>query len=210
MRQLVFILLIASTTYGQADPKIDYVRLGSLASVENGQEDRNSRDFGSSFRDRGKSLGSLRRTAARLQAHDGLTPSGSLEREGVDWYRKARSEWVSTRSSTPQVVDIQPTDTNYMIFFTIDGCGGCNAMKPRIQQLQDQRYKIYIANAKWNSELVQQYKVSKYPTTVIFNKKQVIKTYVGMVKIEAITKYLQKIKTPNYDFTNKTTIYRLW
>lgn len=210
MRHLIFILLIASTTNGQTNPKVDYVRLGSLASVENRQEDRSSRDFGSSFRDRGKSLGSLRRTAARLQAHDGLTPTGRLDREGVDWYRKARSERISTRSSTPQVVDIQPTDTNYMIFFTMDGCGGCNEMKPHIQRLQDQGYKIYIADAAWNPKLVQQYKVFKYPTMVIFSKKQAIKTYVGTVKIEAITKYLQKMKTPDYDFTNKTSTYRFW
>ena len=232
MRILVTILLILTVGlyHAEANEKGDRSVLGSLAVVEEGSEDRYTRNSGEGDRFGGNLLGSFRRTAARLQEYDGLTPNGNFDRAGLDWTRgpigretgsAKRGTKVAERTEeswgwSQEAVIIPDSVKNYMIFFTMKGCSGCKQMYPLIEDLQDQGYEIFVVYNNTNQQLVREHAVTSYPTMVIYDDGQQVKRYRGPVATDAITKYLNKPKTPNnpdrvhYDFVDGPSKYKLW
>jgi thiol-disulfide isomerase/thioredoxin len=195
-------------TYVQADEKIDGSVMGSLASPEEGSKSKHTGDDREDLRFGGNILGSLRRTAARLQEYNGITPTGELTKTTIPEREKILAQGL---------VRIPETVENYMIFFTMEGCGGCQTMYPIIKKLQQQEYKIYWVYPRKNQKLVRQYKIQKYPTMVIFDNKKVVKKLVGPVATKTITNYLNKPQQSSnnsdhtdYDFISGLLTYRLW
>ena len=78
---IIVLLLMMGPADVQAYQKSDWLLLGVMESSVEGGEDRHTREDDTSFSDRGRLFGSFRRTAARLQEYDGLTPTGELDRE---------------------------------------------------------------------------------------------------------------------------------
>jgi thioredoxin-like negative regulator of GroEL len=90
-------------------------------------------------------------------------------------------------------------------------------MRPIIEELQNAGQEIYIVEQNSNPRLVQQYSVGAYPTMVIFNQGEEVKTYVGVVTAKAITDYLEAWTPDNnnsevdYDFIDGPSVnYKLW
>lgn len=233
MRILAAILIVLMTGeyYAEANEKGDRTVLGSLASLEEGSKSRYTRDNGEDIRFGGNILRSFRRTAARLQEYDGLNPNGEFGREGLNWTRgpiasrqasetqgRAKTEtrteerwgWSQDKIIIPEAA------RNYMLFFTLKGCGPCQIMYPIIKDLQDQGYEIYIVYQRTNKVMVNQHQVTNYPTMVIYNDEDQVKRLRGIVSIGSIVKYLQKPTPPNnpdrarYDFVDGPSKYKLW
>ena len=232
MRILAAILLILTMGWyhAEANEKGNKSVLGSLAILDKGTENRSPRDSGEGNRFGGNLLGSFRRTAARLQEYDGLTPNGNFERDGLDWTRrpigrqtgpKERGAKVEARAKeiwewSQKKIVVPDSVKNYMIFFTMEGCGGCKQMYPHIKDLQSQGYKIFVIYNNANQKLIREHAVTSYPTMVIYDEGQQVKRYRGPVATEAITRYLNKPETPDdpdrihYDFVDGPNKYKLW
>jgi len=157
--------------------------VGSLASLEEGSKSKYTGDDREDLRFGGNILGSLRRTAARLQEYNGIIPTGEFAKTTIPEREKILAQGE---------VRIPETVKNYMIFFTMEGCGGCQTMYPIIKDLQGQGYKIYWVYPRKNQKLVRQHKIKSYPTMVIFNNKKVVKKFVGPVATKTITDFLNK------------------
>ena len=204
----VLFIILVSFCYVQADEKNVGPVVGSLASLEEGSKNKYTGDDREDLRFGGNILGSLRRTAARLQEYNGIAPTGELAKTTIPEREKILAQG---EVRIPEAVE------NYMLFFTMEGCGGCLTMYPIIKELQQQRYKIYWVYPRKNQKLVRQYKVKSYPTMVIFDGKEVVKKFVGAVATKTITKNLNKPKqSPNnsdhtdYNFVSGLLTYRLW
>lgn len=224
---LVLLLMMGPTNNVQAYQKSDWLLLGTVEnSVERG-EDRHTQENNTSFSDRGRLLGSFRRTAARLQEYDGLTPTGDLDREGLDWNRQPISQSQEIKGGTrpgfltrwEDKVSIPETASEYLIFFTMRNCKPCKRMYPTIEALGDQGYEVYIVKRELNLDLIRQYNISSFPTVLIFDSGQMIKRMRFTTKA-AILRYLKKPPPPNpfdpepldrvaYDFVDGPR-YRLW
>lgn len=224
---LALLLMIGLANNVQAYQKSDWLLLGAMEnSVERG-EDRHTEENNTNFSDRGRLFGSFRRTAARLQAYDGLIPTGDLDREGLDWNRQPISQSQEIKGGTrprfpakwAKKVSIPKTASEYLIFFTMKNCFPCRRMYPIIEALEAEGYEIYVAKRELNMELVNQYNVSSFPTILIFDDGQMIKR-MGFTTKATILRYLKKPSSPNpvnpeqldrvaYDFVNGPR-YRLW
>jgi len=233
----VLLLGIGLVNNVEAHQKSDWIPLGTVANSQEGGEDRHTRDDDASFRDRGSLLGSFRRTAARLQEYDGLTPTGDFRRDGLDWYRKPISETKSAEEIKGLIgegrpglgvparwskkVSVPDTASEYMIFFTMQGCTGCVQMYPIIEELQAEGYEIYVVKRRVNLALVRQHDISSFPTCIIFEDGKQVKR-LGVTDKATILKYLKKPTpdtpdtpdTPNntdlaYDFVDGPD-YKLW
>lgn len=230
MRFLVLFVLLLIMGLGnnvQAYQKSDWLLLGTMeSSVERG-EDRHTRENNTSFSDRGRLFGSFRRTAARLQEYDGLTPTGDLDREGLDWNRQPISQTQKIKEGTrpgfptrwAKKVSIPDTASEYLMFFTIKNCRPCRRMYPIIEALENEGYEVYVVKRALNLNLVKQYNVSSFPTILIFDNGQMVKR-MGLTTKATILRYLKKSLPPNpfdpeqldhlaYDFVDNLK-YRLW
>ena len=129
----IVLMILLWFTYVQAGEKIDGPTVGSLASLEEGPKDKRTGDDREDLRFGGNILGSLRRTAARLQEYNGFVPTGEFAKTTIPEREKILAQGI---------VRIPETVKNYMIFFTMEGCGGCQTMYPIVKKLQQQDYKI--------------------------------------------------------------------
>lgn len=224
---IIGLLLMMGPVDVQAYQKSDWLLLGAVENSVEGGEDRHTRENNTSFSDRGRLFGSFRRTAARLQAYDGLIPTGDLDREGLDWNRQPISQTQGIKGGTrpgfparwANKVSIPETASEYLIFFTMKNCRPCRRMYPIIEALEAEGYEVYVVKREFNLDLVRQHNVSSFPTVLIFDGGQMIKR-MGFTTKAAILRYLKKPPLPNpfdpkqldriaYDFVDGPR-YRLW
>lgn len=83
-----------------------------------------------------------------------------------------------------------------LLFFTLEGCGHCENMKPTWdllkQNYNDNGYiKLIQVKAKDNQDLVQKYKVTGFPTLLYVKDEELVNEYNGDRTYEDLVKFLK-------------------
>ena len=82
---------------------------------------------------------------------------------------------------------------NYVLFFTMKGCSGCEAMKPIMEKLYKEGYRIRFIDFRKERRLSVSMGVTSVPTTILRTDQGVeVKRWVGRVREKEIKKYLNK------------------
>lgn len=83
-----------------------------------------------------------------------------------------------------------------LLFFTLEGCGHCENMKPTWNLLKQNygsngKIKLIEVKAKENQDLVQLYKVTGFPTLIFVKDEKKVTEYNGDRTYQDLTKYLK-------------------
>lgn len=87
-----------------------------------------------------------------------------------------------------------------LLFFTLDGCGHCENMKPTWKLLK-QNYgengyiKLIEVKAKQNQDLVKLYNIKGYPTLLYVKDEKMVSEYKGDRTYEDLVKFLKHSMT---------------
>ena len=83
---------------------------------------------------------------------------------------------------------------DYGLFFTSDGCSGCMKMKPVMEKLYDEGYKIKFIDFNRNRRFCVSHRVTSVPTLILKTNDGVeVKRWVGRVRPEEIKKVLKHV-----------------
>ena len=87
-----------------------------------------------------------------------------------------------------------------LLFFTLEGCGHCERMKPTWDLLKTNygatgKIKLIQVKAKENQDLVQKYKVQGYPTLLFVKDEKKVIEYNGNREYEDLVKFLKHSMT---------------
>lgn len=83
-----------------------------------------------------------------------------------------------------------------LLFFTLEGCGHCENMKPTWNLLKQNygsngKIKLIEVKAKENQDLVQLYNVTGFPTLMFVKDEKKVTEYNGDRTYQDLTKYLK-------------------
>ena len=80
---------------------------------------------------------------------------------------------------------------DYALFFSADWCSACKKMKPVIEKLYDEGYRIRFINFDTDRRLAVSHRVTSIPTLILKTNQGVeVKRWVGRVRAKEIKKYL--------------------
>ena len=83
---------------------------------------------------------------------------------------------------------------DYGLFFTSDECSGCLKMKPVMEKLYDEGYKIKFIDFNRNRRFCVSHRVTSVPTLILKTNDGVeVKRWVGRVRPEEIKKVLKHV-----------------
>lgn len=81
-----------------------------------------------------------------------------------------------------------------LVDFYADWCGPCKMMSPIMDEIAEElgeNVKVGKINVDNNQELAIQYDVMSIPTIMIFNKGNIVKTFIGVTDKNEILGYLK-------------------
>jgi thiol-disulfide isomerase/thioredoxin len=76
---------------------------------------------------------------------------------------------------------------NYVIFFTADWCRACQRMYPRIKELRDAGYIVYVFNIDKFKPAAEKFQIESLPTTVVMDQGKEVARFIGVVEKSKIT-----------------------
>ncbi len=80
---------------------------------------------------------------------------------------------------------------DYALFFTARGCSGCEHMKPVMEKLYKEGYRIRFIDFNKERRTAVSFRVTSVPTTILRTNNGVeVKRWVGRVREEEIKKNL--------------------
>ena len=87
--------------------------------------------------------------------------------------------------------EVLNSEKQVLVDFYADWCGPCKMMSPIIDEIAEElgeNVKVGKINVDNNQELAIQYDVMSIPTIMIFNKGNIVKTFIGVTDKEEIVK----------------------
>ncbi|KAJ1512094.1 hypothetical protein HMI54_011270 [Coelomomyces lativittatus] len=82
-----------------------------------------------------------------------------------------------------------------LVDFYADWCGPCKVLSPRLEelaQLKKSQLHIVKLDGEVNYELASQFKISAYPTVVLFKEGKEIDRFIGVRELKNIIAFLDK------------------
>ena len=98
---------------------------------------------------------------------------------------------LGNESSKEEVLN---SEKQVLVDFYADWCGPCKMMSPIIDEIAEElgeNVKVGKINVDNNQELAIQYDVMSIPTIMIFNKGNIVKTFIGVTDKNEILGYLK-------------------
>ena len=90
--------------------------------------------------------------------------------------------------------EVLNSEKQVLVDFYADWCGPCKMMSPIIDEIAEElgeNVKVGKINVDNNQELAIQYDVMSIPTIMIFNKGNIVKTFIGVTDKNEILGYLK-------------------
>jgi len=78
-----------------------------------------------------------------------------------------------------------------VFYFTASWCSACKRMRPVIEKLIDEGFKIQIVDADKN-KLASEYNITALPTIVVVQDSKEVKRFVGLTSIDDLRSQLKK------------------
>lgn len=94
----------------------------------------------------------------------------------------------------PRVCEAGSCKHNYVAVFASKSCIHCKKMWPVIEQLRKEGYLVFYLEVEVHPEIVKQFGLRLYPTTIVFDKGKRIARFNGVTSAEAIKKYAKTRK----------------
>lgn len=97
---------------------------------------------------------------------------------------------------------------NYVIFFSAKWCRPCHVMYPRIDELRNAGYIVYVFDVDDFKKAAEQFQIRSLPTTIVMNEGKETHRFVGVVekeRITRVTKTRDQQATCNYNFCSWKT-----
>jgi thioredoxin-like negative regulator of GroEL len=86
---------------------------------------------------------------------------------------------------------VMKTKAEWGIFISSDYCSGCVTMKPVIQKLIDEGYRIRLVDFHKDKAVVKQYGITKIPALILkTNQGQEVKRWIGQVEAKEIKRFI--------------------
>lgn len=92
---------------------------------------------------------------------------------------------------------------NYVMMFSASWCRPCHEMYPRIKELREQGYIVYVFDVDKYTDASKRFKVQSLPTTIVMGGGKELKRFVGVVSTDQIKEYAktkEQQNTTDYNF----------
>ena len=90
--------------------------------------------------------------------------------------------------------EVKKSDKKVLVDFFATWCGPCKMMSPIIDEIAEElgeSIKVGKVDSDENMELAEEFGIMSIPTIMIFEKGQVIKTFIGVTSKDEIMKVLK-------------------